>query len=205
MYLQSGLYKSWVLTLIPMISILAPMLPIIIHVISVISLVIDGKYSQIFMEILLGVKMQIVFLLNIQHLCIEVESKEDKIGSSENVKDIPIATHKFKSKEERDNIKWFNSYVYLLALDIPQFTFQVLNNQCIGFNNPESFYIQTISPIISFISIAKKIYTKRKRGPKEDLEQDWSKSLNESGDKNEISSDKPKPSSQNQIKKQKRE
>ena len=151
MYLQNGLYKSWVLTLIPMISILAPMLPIIIHVISVISLIIDGKYSQIFMEILLGLKMQIVFLFNIQHLCIEVESKEEKSESSEPVKDIPIATHKFKSKEERDKIKWFNSYVYLLALDIPQFTFQVLNNQCIGFSNPETFYIQTISPVISFI------------------------------------------------------
>ena len=36
MYLNNGLYKTWVLTLIPMISILAPLLPLIIHVISVV-------------------------------------------------------------------------------------------------------------------------------------------------------------------------
>lgn len=65
MYLNQVEYKTWLLTLIPIISILAPMLPIIIHLVSVVSLIIDGKFSQILKEIFIGVKMQIVFLLNI--------------------------------------------------------------------------------------------------------------------------------------------
>lgn len=65
MYLYQVEYKTWLLTLIPMISILAPMLPIIIHIVSVVSLIIDGKFSLILMEMFIGIKMQIVFLLNI--------------------------------------------------------------------------------------------------------------------------------------------
>ena len=83
MYLNNGLYKTWVLTLIPMISILAPLLPLIIHVISVVQLIIEGEFSSILMEVYIGLKMQIVFLLNIQHLVIEVESKDDKTASKE--------------------------------------------------------------------------------------------------------------------------
>ena len=62
MYLNNGLYKTWVLTLIPMISILAPLLPLIIHVISVVQLIIEGEFSSILMEVYIGLKMQIVFL-----------------------------------------------------------------------------------------------------------------------------------------------